>query len=360
MGDGVHLRVTIPVGLALLLSTAASAPAQDRHVLDDVSAPNTISSRTVTQLSFDGLDVAPDLQAHVFRLPQGGWGVSAAVFPGVVQLFDSNGAPAGTFGRSGQGPGELGGDVFAVTMRGKLWVVDGRNSRLSIFTNDLHYSEDRRLQMTPFFVAPSRDRGSVLVSGSANVGGMFYAVARISREQSADAFGDTIGRRPPPVSQWLVKRRMAAETAGDEVWAVAMTGGNIDVLRSSDLSTVTRLQLPGDEMAREAGWQLRDLEERPAPRLIGIAADSTGLLWLSFGVADSAWTPGTDPRDNVEKYFDTRVLVINPAKREIVGQLQLDDVCLPVESRLISCVDEMGETIRVVRLQLLPGEPRGQ
>lgn len=204
--------------------------------------------------------MAPDLQAHVFRLPGGGWGVSAGVFPGVVQRFAAEGVPAGTFGHPGRGPGELGGEVLAVPVRG-------------------------------------------------------------------------------------------------EVWAVAISGGAVDVLRSSDLSLVARLQLPGEEMAREAQWQLTDLDERPAPRLTGIAVDSAGLLWASFAVADRVWAPGIDPRDDVEKYFDTRILAIDPIKRAVVGEDRLDAVCLPVERRLISCVDEVEQTIRVVALQL---EPRGR
>ncbi|HEU4631736.1 MAG TPA: hypothetical protein VFS08_18450 [Gemmatimonadaceae bacterium] len=345
-------RLTLLAALALLLSAAPRARAQDRQLLDDVSAGSTITTSTVAQLSFEGLDVAPDVLARVFRLPGGGWGVSSAMFPGVVQRFDSAGAPAGTLGRSGHGPGEFGGEVFAVSMRGELWVVDPRNARLSIFTTDLRLAEDRRLDVKPvFLIAPARDGRSVLVSGSAGAEDMYYAVARVSREPAADVFGEPLGRHPVPVSQSLVRRRMAAETAGGEVWAVAMTGGSIDVLRSRDLSLMAHLQLPGKEMAQEASWH-GDPDERPAPRLVGVTADSAGLLWVTFGVADSTWTPGLDPQASVEQNFDTRVLAIDPAKRAIVGQVQLDRVCLPVQGHVISCVDEVGQTIRLVALRL--------
>lgn len=349
------LHPTVSASLVLLFAAAPRAPAQERQALDDTSAGNEISTRTVAQLSFLGLDVAPDVAAHVFRLPGGGWGVSAAVFGGVVQRFDTAGVPAGKFGRSGQGPGELGGQVSAVPMRGELWVVDPENARLSIFSSDLRLMEDRRLEMRPFFVAPARDGRCLLVSGGFfPAEGMRYAVARVSRDVGADVFGDLIGRNAPPMSQWLVRRRMVAETLGGEVWSVAMSGGAVDVLESSDLSLVARLRLPGSELAREARWRALDLDERPAPQLLGIATDSTGLLWLTFAAADRDWTPGMDPREGAGNYFDTRVLAIDPAKRAVVGEVRIDPTCLTVERNLISCVDELGQTIRVVALELVP------
>jgi hypothetical protein len=339
--------------MLLALAAVPRAHAQERQALDDVSGTNNISTRTVAQLSFEGLDVAPDALARVFRLPGGGWGVSDRVFPGVIQRFDATGAPAGKFGRSGLGPGVLGGEVFAVAMRCELWVVDPGNSRLSIFSKELSYLGDRRLAMRPVIaISPSRDGRSVIVSGSIVQARMHYAVARVSREKGADVFGSPLGQHALPPPQWLVQRRMAAETAGGQVWSIAISGGAIDVLKSSDLTVVAHLQLPGEEMARKAPWSVANFDERPAPRLIGLASDSSGMLWLSFGVADRRWKPGLDPREEgVEEVFDTRVLAINPAKRAIVGALSFDAICVPFEQNLVSCVDEMGQTIRVVALQ---------
>lgn len=346
-------RLTASAVLALLLTAAPHAPAQERAMLDDLSASHTISTDTVAQLSFEGLDVAPDVQARVFGLPGGGWGVSSGVFPGIIQRFDAAGAPAGTFGHAGHGPGELGGEIFAVPLRDELWVLDPQNARLSIYTKELHFAESRRAQVQPVLsIVPAHDGRSVLVSGPTRVGEMRYAVTRLSRDPGADVVGVPLGRQPLPVSQWLVQRRRAAETADGEVWAVATSGGVIDVLRSGDLSLVARLQLPGEEMAREAPWGVSDFAERPAPRLFGITADSAGLLWASFIVADSTWKPGMDPRDGLEEYWDTRVLAIDPARRAIVGTVQLEPVCLPVAVRLLSCVDEVGQTIRLVAFQL--------
>lgn len=113
-------------------------------------------------------------------------------------------------------------------------------------------------------------------------------------------------------------------------------------------------------MVREAPWQWTNLDERPAPRLAGgIVADSTGLLWAAFAVADPAWKPGMDPRDGVERYFDTLVLVIDPVKRAVVGQIRINPICQAMEGGVISCVDEMAQTVGIVALELEPGAPSG-
>ena len=343
-------RVVAALGLGLLI--ARGAPAQQRPALRDLSAGRTISSRVVAELSFRGLDVAPDLSARVFRLPGGGWGVTSGVFRGVVQRFDAQGRPDGTFGHFGHGPGEFAGEVFPVAMRDELWVVDPGNARISIFDRELHLAGTRRIELAPWFVTPARDGRSLVVSGSSQADGNFYELARLFRQPGRDAHGVPVGRGALSPSQWNVQRRRAAETSGGQVWAFAMSGGAVDVLDARDLRPIAQLQLPGREMAQEAPWQIANFDERPAPRLAGgVVADSAGLLWATFAVADHAWKPGTDPRDDISKYLDTRVLVIDPGKRAIVGQLQLDSVCLAVEGRLISCVDEMAQTIRIIALQ---------
>ena len=344
--------LSVLVASALLLAGATRATAQEHQWLHDVSAKNVITSYTVVQLSLLGLDVAADVNVRVFRLPDGGWGVSGTASPRRVQCFSPAGAPRGDLARSERELRALDGDVLAVPIRGDLWVLDPRNARLSILTKELEIVGERRLNVRPFFVSPGGDSASVLVSGSAYVRGIYYAVARIALDSSKDVFGVPLGRNPLPASQWLIKRRMATATSDSEVWAVAMSGGAVDVLRNSDLSLLTQLELPGEEMSREAQWQLTNFDRRPAPRLLGLGSDATGLLWVTFAVADQRWTSGMDPRTNVEKYFDTRILAIDTMKRAVVGTLQLDAVCMPVERNLLSCTDELARTIRIVALRL--------
>lgn len=81
-----------------------------------------------------------------------------------------------------------------------------------------------------------------------------------------------------------------------------------------------------------------------------------GVVWLLMGVADEDWSPEVNPqRDGASAYWDTAVLAIDPARRAVIGQGRLDTLCQPVAPRLVSCVDELGEVIRILQLGL--GEP---
>lgn len=345
------VRLAGPAALALLVVEVPRVSAQDRQSIEDASAQSAIVTRTIAQLSFAGLVAAPDVRARVFRLPDGGWGVSSAQAVPPIQRFDAAGAHTGTFDPSVQASGPSG-DIFAATLRGELWLVDARNERLSTYSKELRLTAERRLDVHAAFVSPTLEGTSLLVSGSAYAGSTYYSLARVAREPRGDAFGLPLGGQPLPSSQWLIRPRMAVETRGGEIWAIAISGGAIDIVRSRDLSVVRRMKLPGSDMAREAQWILRDLATPPAPRLLGVTADTTGVLWLCFGVADRAWKPGIDPRKNVEKYFDTRVLAIDPVKHAIVGRIQLDAICMSVERNLISCADTDDRMIRIVALTI--------
>jgi hypothetical protein len=128
----------------------------------------------------------------------------------------------------------------------------------------------------------------------------------------------------------------------------------VEVLVGQSLKHVTRFQLPDPELARKAQWEAGSLNERPAPRLMGVGADSTGVLWLTYAVADRRWRPGMDPRDDVAATFDTRIVAVRTSKRTVVGTARLDAVCGAVESNIISCVNDEDRIISVMALHLSP------
>lgn len=76
-----------------------------------------------------------------------------------------------------------------------------------------------------------------------------------------------------------------------------------------------------------------------------------GRLCVS-GPPGSEWTPGTTPAAGAVGYWDTLVIAIDPAARTVVARGRLDPLCLPIADALISCVDELGETVRVARLEV--------
>lgn len=343
-------RVILVVGSILLLG-AASGHAQDRRVMEDRSRGEVELGREVAVLSFKGLDVAPDALAQVFELPGGGWGVSSDVFDGAIQLFDAEGEPAGTLGRGGQGPGEFGGQVFAVKVGGRLWTADPRNARLSAFDENLELEEDRRLPGRVFSVAPTAHGSSVLVAGFLGEGTGEHGLARMTMDEDQDVLGGHLEDHPNP----RVQIHMAAQPSQEAVWTVATSGGGVNVLEASDLSVREHLRLPDEEL-RELAQEPLPRDEPPPPHLTGVMGDEEGRLWILFGVPARDWTPDLGPGDGVHRMLDTRVLVVDPAESAVIGRGTLEEVCVPIVRGRISCVDERDASIRVVELELASGD----
>lgn len=89
-----------------------------------------------------------------------------------------------------------------------------------------------------------------------------------------------------------------------------------------------------------------------APPLGGLGVGPRGTLWITFGVADAEWDPEWTRADGFHARNDTRVLAIDPATRSVVGELRLDELCLPAGGARLSCVDELGLGVRVLELRI--------
>lgn len=354
----VYAAAIVLSGLAAACGpgNASNASFQERRELDRLRVGGTVRVTELTRLSFVGLRHAPEPLARVFRLPDGGWGVSSGTFDGLVQRFDSIGTAAGTFGRRGEGPGEFGGMIFGVVVEDELWIADPGNGRLSRYSKDLGLLESRSFPPRVFSASPARRRSGILASGffrPAGAGAVGRSVLRASLDERADVFG---GRIPDTPETPAVQVQYAAATANGEVWTLASKGGAIDILHMNDLSLADRFRLPGVPRAEEIPPRLSMIgsDEPPSPQVIGISADAHGLLWVLIAVADANWTPELDDDvDGIIAMIDTRVLAINTRARAVIGETLLDEVCLPAGGSLISCVYDFDQVIRVRNLGLV-------
>lgn len=320
--------------------------AQDRAALAESTHLAQLNTREVAQLSFRGVDVAPDALARVFALPRNGWAVSSNVARGTLSLFNAQGLPTSTLGRLGSGPGEFRGQVLGVTVGDRLWIADSRSGRLSIFSRDMKLIHSRPLPGRVFSVSRGADTTTLTLSGFFNRPGGPQTLARVGFDPDRDAFGGTLASNPNP----KVQMRMAAHT-GTEVWSVAVAGGAIDVFNAEDLALVDQLRLAGDMFERVDPVRTRDRNIPPAPEVSGLTAGEDGTLWIVIGAPDRNWSPSISPDDGADRWADTVILGIDPAVRTIVVRARLDDLCLPMSHGRVSCVDEMDERIRILELR---------
>ena len=338
----------LPVALFLLAGRPFLSDAQEP--LRDNRASGRVEVLKVTTLQFQGAAVAPDLETVVIRLPDGTWGAMSRVFGGIVPLFSAGGSHVGTLGHPGPGPGEFKSPRVAVGVGRQLWVVDPGNNRLTAFGPDGTPVGDRTLPGQVLWAQPTTDGEGLLLSGFfGDASGNRSTTARVTMTEPDDRFGGDAGTSTDP---W-VQHHVAAETSLGEIWSVAQSGGDLQILRADNLRRMALSHLPEDlSQPEHHAVDLRT--ERPPPQVYGAMTDSDGTLWIVLSVADAHWRleAGADPRDHMEDIFDTLVLAVSPQNRTIVAVKRMGPLCLPAVDALISCANEEAETIDVFRLRL--------
>lgn len=348
LGLGRPLRLLV----ASILLVAEPVLGQTQEPLRDNRTAGQVEVQKVATLRFQSLDVAPNTETQVFRLRDGGWGATSNVFAGIVPLFSAAGSPAGTLGHPGPGPGEFKTPLSGMVVGEQLWVVDPGNNRLTAFTSDGHVIGDRTLPGPVFWVQPAADRRGVLLSGYfGGPSGVYHTVGRVTMDKADDRFGGNTGTSH---YAW-VQQHVATETPTGEIWAVARSGGDIQILRADNLEPLASTHLPEDLSQPERKGPIDISMVRPSPEVYGVF-DSGETLWMLMFVADAHWRSGLDRRTvPVEKFWDTLILAVSTEERSIVGAKRMDQLCLPVLSAtgaLISCTNEGAATIDVSRLSL--------
>ena len=235
----------------------------------------------------------------------------------------------------------------------QLWVVDPGNNRLTAFGPDGKMIADRTLPGRVFWVQPTTEGRGLLLSGFFGTSsGVYHTVARLTMDKADDGFGGDVG-----TSRYAwVQQHVAAETPSGEIWAVARSGGAIQILRADSLEPLASTHLPEDLSQPERRGPIDISKVRPGPEVYGVTVGPDGTLWMVMFVADAHWRTGLDRRTaSVDEFWDTLLLAVSARDRAIVGARRMDQLCLPVLSpgdALISCTNEGAATVDVQRLSL--------
>ena len=335
--------LVLSIAVILVAAHPASGRAQER--LHDHRDAGSVEVQKLVTLQFRNLNVAPDISTLVFRLPDGGWGATCHLFGGTVPLFSATGSPTRTLGRPGPGPGEFKNPRWGAAIGKELWVVDPGNNRITAFGEDGTVIGDRTIPGEAFWEQPLPEGRGLLLSGYF---GRSHTVARVSM----NAADDQLGGNPSTSRNFYVDEQLAAQTSSGEVWAVAGSGGRIDILKADDLQLLATTQLPEDLSQPEAQVFWDYGKERPPPFISGVMADSAGVLWIVAQVADANWRPGLKAPADAERIGDTLVLAVSTEARTIVAAMRLDRNCEPVINGVISCTNERAMTVDVLALHL--------
>ena len=324
--------------VALLLPQLLLAQRAQRFEVPDAPACATCtirleSSTTLTATALDG--EISTLPFTVRADPTGRfWVVSEESLP---RVYSATGDYRYTFGRSGQGPGEIiqVEDLFWPT-HDTVVVIDGRMRRTLVFAAESTYVRQARLSTQLVNPRVLSWPGAVAMSGSspgARVSGMTIHLASFAGEdvRITQSFSSGDGSTRPGV-----------RPEGFHTLDLAPSGLIVSVGPSPFV--VQRWTRDGAEhsrIARRAGWfpdsgaaRIGRPNAPPTPAVTAMYVDGDGLIWVFIRQAAASWREGwagvpADAREvsrsqlDYGRLFDTRVEVIDAVRRRVIATTRI-------------------------------------
>lgn len=278
-------------------------------------------------------------EARAVRDGRGRYYVLSRIYGKEVAVFDSTGGYLQTIGREGEGPGEFSDIGKLLIAPGDSLVVLDWAARLTLFDPDHRLIRTVPLPLSPEIVAALTPDGGVVIGLlRAAEGSTSAASLQPLHHVSSDgvllrSFGD--GGEVYDATLPFSLSRTIANADGNAVWSAWRMPYRIDRydLHTGELT---------DSLIRRADFfpsitdeqrRTNELELKPMPMIASIQQDSTGLLWVLLYLPDPAWQSAIDRKagahggqiTDYDRYFDTRVEVIDPVRRALVGYRHFDE-----------------------------------
>jgi len=324
--------------LALILPQLLLAQRASRFEVSDAPACPTCAIRleSTTTLSAATLDGEIATLPFTVRVDPTGrfWVVSEESLP---RVYSSTGAYRYTFGRAGQGPGEI------IQVEDLFWpapdtlvVMDGRMRRTLVFADESTYVRQARLSTQLVNPRVLSWPDVVAMSGSspgARVTGMTIHLASFAGEdvRITQSFSSADGSTRPGV-----------RPQGFHMLDLSPSG--LIVSAGPSPFVVQRWTRDGAEhsrIARRAGWfpdsgaaRIGTPNSPPTPAVTAMYVDGDGLIWVFIRQAAASWRAGwagvpADAREvsrsqlDYGRLFDTRVEVIDPVRRRVIATTRI-------------------------------------
>lgn len=322
----------LPIALALSLSLGIVAPLPGqgstrvvpstpacpacRIVLDPVATLGAAGDPPLSRLTW----VTVDSRGRFFAAP--------TYNRGEIAMYDAGGRFVRRFGRPGRGPGEFSGPIHMLRA--------GPGDSIHVFEGPRHtvlapalasFGSVRLLPVQPdglAFLGDGRMVAHRMVMGRGGVGQPLHVIDPAGR--IARSFAGTEKWDPAKLYQGM---RNIAPAAGNRVWSAHVGSYRVELWGPDGSNPLT--------VVRNASWFRpwghevgRFAEARERPRVVGVAEDRQGRLWVSILVRDPKRRPASGTREvpiteidsNAE--FDTILEVLDPRSGRLLAHRRFE------------------------------------
>ena len=365
--NSVSNRLALVAGFLVQALTPASAQIR----VTQASAPLEISLEKVVEIGDPDGPGALGRPNEVDQRENGEWILTDNVTPGEVKFFSESGAWVRTIGRQGSGPGEYTYAWFIHPLSDNgVEIGDFGNFRITTYDPSLTVTKTRRLFSLVrgiCWLPEERIAGTFLSFAHGEQGQtlhLFDAEGKLER-----SFGRTFSLEEGRNSSSM---RTLAKTGGSTFWVANLTRYLLEEWDSQG-NLIQALERHVDWFQPHTRYAVFRKEDGPPnPGITAMRADASGRLWVVIKVPDPAWEeafvmgkgPYGLPKEvvgDLSDYFDSMVEVVDPASREVVASLRLDEDVQGFTSAgdiyFTRFAEGMIPVVDVLRLSLMePGE----
>jgi hypothetical protein len=348
---------TLFVGLALVAQSGP--PIQARSCF-----PCGIEISHVADLGeLEGDGVLGTPTGAVVRDQEGRFYVVSGESTSQISVFDAQGRFLKIIGRLGDGPGEFR-SIHAILARGDtLWAFDGRLGRITLLNERGDILEMARFTGTIDNVA-GLTNGDLAIAGLIGDDSLLLPIHYMTVAGRIKAsFGPAFRRQD--YRDFYVSQRLITAAPGGGVWAAPRHRYELHHWDESGHS-IGQLHLSRPWFPEHDRPGALSRSDAPAPELLAIQADSTGVIWTLTMIAEPDWYEGLAaapvrspegdfyPIVDLDRVFKTRIEVLDAANGDLIAQDDVDDVLFAFASdglAVSSIQDQQGyPRLRVWRL----------
>lgn len=326
------------LGGLLVLCAASPATAQVNLVLDH-SPCRACTIKSTRDIVLDDAGAGSDLR----RMADGRTVLASAYDGAGFMVYPATGGSAERVGRAGEGPGEYRYVRWVRPHGRQLHVFDGQARRLTVLDSSLDVVRTLVLPGIPHWDAAVLDDSTYVVNmvvpTQDRIG---YALHTVNgRGKAVRSFDELSGGYGTPGSDVKLMRNVGRGRDGT-VWSAHYSKYQVDLWNPATGGKLRSLVRNAEWFPEHVQGSRTNPEEAALPRIIGVAEDERGRLWIMISVASDGWPAGlvktaddahpelgeyTLPND-LDNVFDTVVEVIDPVAGRVIASATFDEAFL--------------------------------